>query len=246
MRAHPPSASASTCIIPLASQPEIRLHYVNKTNMTRFGKILEDLDTFAVWLAYKHNQGPNTELGTSLNHLPFNAVTACVDKINLQNRIIRSDLDIVMNGIVSWVGRSSLEITMNLTQKYDENDYRDVLTARFVMVTLQPNGKSSVQNVPLLMETDEDRKLFEKGECKNNLISLHNLNLDAKNTRKTRDENSLFKTQPTEIERAILHDIFIKSLNSNNIQDELPPNHVRMSDAKLKNTVICFPIKRNM
>lgn len=47
LRAHPPSASASACVIPLASQPEIRLHYVNKTNMTRFGKILEDLDTFA-------------------------------------------------------------------------------------------------------------------------------------------------------------------------------------------------------
>jgi acyl-coenzyme A thioesterase 9 len=122
MRAHPPSAS--TCLIPLASQPEVRLHYVNKTNMTRFGKILEDLDTFAVWIAYRHNQGPDVDLGTTPNHIPFNAVTACVDKINLQNRIIRSDLDIVMSGVVTWVGRSSMEITMKLSQIYDENDYR--------------------------------------------------------------------------------------------------------------------------
>lgn len=105
--------------------------------MTRFGKILEDLDTFAVWMAYRHNQGPGVELGKSNlvklahfsilgtpNHPPFIAVTACVDKINLQNRIIRSDLDIVMSGVVTWVGRSSMEITMHLAQKYDENDHR--------------------------------------------------------------------------------------------------------------------------
>lgn len=107
--------------------------------------ILETLKVnikFLVWMAYRHNQGPDVELGkflafllpnkisTSLgtpNHPPFIAVTACVDKINLQNRIIRSDLDIVMSGVVTWVGRSSMEITMHLAQKYDENDYRFVL-----------------------------------------------------------------------------------------------------------------------
>jgi acyl-coenzyme A thioesterase 9 len=114
------------------------------------------------------------------------------------------------------------------------------------MVTLEPNGKRSVPNVPLLLETDEERKLFEKGECKYILIDLLHHILDAKNARKTREENSLFKSPPTEIERAIIHDIFIKSMDSNNIQNGLPPNHIRMSDAKLKNTVVCFPIKRNM
>ncbi|KAI6192370.1 Acyl-coenzyme A thioesterase 9, mitochondrial [Aphelenchoides bicaudatus] len=228
-RAYPPSASASACLIPLASQPEIRLHYINKTNMTRFGKILEDLDTFAVWMAYKHNQGPDIELGTP-NHPPFNAVTACVDKINLQNRIIRSDLDIVISGIVTWVGRSSMEITMQLSQKYDENDYRDILTARFVMVTLQPDGKKSVPNALLKLETDEDTKWFQKGEY-------------AKNARKTREENSLFRTPPTEIERSLIHDLFLKSTD---LQGRVPPNHQWMSDATLKNTVVCFPIKRNM
>ncbi|KAI6233385.1 Acyl-coenzyme A thioesterase 9, mitochondrial [Aphelenchoides fujianensis] len=229
LRAHPPSASASACLIPLASQPEIRLNYVNKFNMTRFGKILEDLDTFAVWLAYKHNQDPAVELGTP-THPPFHAVTACVDKINLQNRVIRADLDILMSGMVTWVGRSSLEITMHLTQKYDEDDYRDILTARFVMVTLEPNGRKSVPNVPLQLETEEDKKWYSKGE-------------HAKNARMAREENSLFRSPPTEIERAIIHDLFLKSMDS---KLQSSNEHKFMNDARMENVVVCFPQQRNM
>lgn len=33
------------------------------------------------------------------------------------------------------------------------------------MVTLEPNGKKSVPNVPLALETEDDQKWFEKGEC---------------------------------------------------------------------------------
>lgn len=71
-----------------------------------------------------------------------------------------------MTGMVTWVGRSSMEITMHMSQKYSENDYRDVLTARFVMVTLEPSGRKAVPNVPLLLETDEDKMWFQKAERK--------------------------------------------------------------------------------
>lgn len=44
--------------------------------------------------------------------------------IDLQNRVIRSDLDIIMNGMVTWVGRSSAEVTMHLMQKYGDDDLK--------------------------------------------------------------------------------------------------------------------------
>ncbi|CAD5233344.1 unnamed protein product [Bursaphelenchus xylophilus] len=229
---HPPSASASACIIPLEQDPRIRINYHGKNKLIRFGKILEDLDTFAVWLAYKHNQGPEVEMGTP-NHPPFHAVTACVDKIDLQNRTIRSDLDIVMTGMVTWVGRSSMEITMHLSQKYSDDDYRDVLTARFVMVTLEPNGRKAVPNVPLALETEEDKVGFQKAE-------------HARQVRIHREEMSLFKNPPTEIERAMLHDLFLQSIQNKNMSRKLPENYRWMKDAKLENLVVCFPIKRNM
>lgn len=69
---------------------------------------------------------------------------------------------------------------------------------------------------------------------------------DAKQLRMHREENSLFRNPPTEIERAMLHDLFIKSINTKNMQGQLPKDHVFMKDAQLENMVVCFPIKRNM
>jgi len=231
-KSHSPSDSLDSIVIPLGSLPESRIRYVNHQGTTRFGRILEDLDAFAVWLAYKHNQGPEIPMGTP-NHPPMIAVTACVDKINLQNRVIRSDLDIIMNGMVTWIGRSSAEITMHLTQKFGENDMRDVLTARFLMVTKKPDGKESVPNVELRLETDDDKTWFQRGEYQ-------------KNVRRAKDQNSLFKTLPTEIERTMIHDLFMKSIDPTNMRGKLPANTVWMRDAKLENMVICYPVKRNL
>lgn len=93
---NPPSASRDIAIIPLGSKPERRLEYLNYRDTVRFGQILEDLDTFAgnslllinflnkflVWLAYKHNQPIGMEMGTPGHH-PMLIVTACVDRIGL-------------------------------------------------------------------------------------------------------------------------------------------------------------------
>lgn len=38
----------------------------------------------------------------------------------MQNSMIQSDLDIHMDGYVSWVGKSSMETTMTLSQKYGQ------------------------------------------------------------------------------------------------------------------------------
>lgn len=64
--------------------------------------------------------------------------------------------------------------------------------------------------------------------------------------RRARDQNSLFKTLPTEIERTIVHDLFMKSIDPMTMRGKLPPNHVWMRDARLENLTICYPVKRNL
>ena len=118
----------------------------------------------------------------------------------MADKVARSDLDIIMDGYISWVGRSSIEATMTLKQKYSETDLRDILTAKFVMVSQDPITRKSVRNVPLLLETESDKENFYEGE-------------QAKNLRISREKNSLLKTVPTEEERNILHEIFLKTIN---------------------------------
>uniref|UniRef100_A0A1I7YH37 HotDog ACOT-type domain-containing protein n=1 Tax=Steinernema glaseri TaxID=37863 RepID=A0A1I7YH37_9BILA len=150
-------------IIPLKSEPGIRLQYTNYKMFTRLGMILEDLDTFAVWIAYKHNQAASVPMGTPA-HEPMCIVTACVDKIDFHDQDIQSDQDIEMHGHVSWVGRSSIEVTMTLKQKpYDSHEPINLLTAKFVMVSRHPTFRQSVANVPLALETDADRDMFMAG-----------------------------------------------------------------------------------
>uniref|UniRef100_A0AC34RJV8 HotDog ACOT-type domain-containing protein n=2 Tax=Panagrolaimus sp. JU765 TaxID=591449 RepID=A0AC34RJV8_9BILA len=234
--AHPPSASATRCVIPLSSDPTCQLRYVNASGQarSRFGMLMEDLDMFAVWIAFRHNQPIGLPMGTPGHH-PMLIVTACVDGIDVPNKVIRSDLDIIMDGFISWVGKSSLEVTMNLKQKYAEQDLRDILTAKFVMVSQDPETRKSVRNVPLLLETGRDEENFHLGE-------------QAKNLRIAREKNSLLRTVPTGEERNILHALFLKTIDesSQSFERHLPSGHVWMQDAKLKNAVICFPIKQNL
>ena len=81
-RAHPPSASATRCIIPLSTHPKCQVRYMNASGYarSRFGVLLEDLDMFAVWLAFRHNQPIGVPMGTPAHH-PMLIVTACVDRI---------------------------------------------------------------------------------------------------------------------------------------------------------------------
>ena len=118
----------------------------------------------------------------------------------MADKVARSDLDIIMDGYISWVGRSSIEATMTLKQKYSETDLRDILKAKFVMVSQDPITRKSVRNIPLLLETESDKENFYEGE-------------QAKNLRISREKNSLLKTVPTEEERNILHEIFLKTIN---------------------------------
>ena len=81
-KAHPASASRTSCIIPLGSQPDFQIRYLNASGhpRARFGIILEDLDMFAVYCAFRHNQALGVPMGAPAHH-PMLIVTACVDKI---------------------------------------------------------------------------------------------------------------------------------------------------------------------
>ena len=142
----------------------------------------------------------------------------------MADKIARSDLDIIMDGYISWVGRSSIEATMTLKQKYSETDLREILTAKFVMVSQDPTTRKSVRNVPLLVETEEEKENFYQGE-------------QAKNLRIAREKNSLLKTVPTEEERNILHEIFLKTINEELVFAFIIMNLFMISEAILSNVI---------
>ncbi|KHN86306.1 Acyl-coenzyme A thioesterase 9, mitochondrial [Toxocara canis] len=226
--------SKALAVIPLASDKSMQLQYINWRQLVRFGVILEDLDTFAAYLVYRHNQGgaPMAEP----NHQPMSIVTACVDNIQIsEDHNITPDWDIYMAGNVSWVGKSSIEVSMELWQ--DVNGQRsDYLKATFVMVARNPSATRSLPLAPLKITSVEEEELFERGET-------------ARKMRKMNEARSLLKFPPNEAERSLLHDMFVKTLDPKNLSFRrriLPPNHKWIEDSKLKNAVLCFPSQRSV
>uniref|UniRef100_A0A8C1GIV3 Acyl-CoA thioesterase 9, tandem duplicate 1 n=1 Tax=Cyprinus carpio TaxID=7962 RepID=A0A8C1GIV3_CYPCA len=114
--------SAIEAHLPLGTQPALREKYLNYHNSVR------------LLICYSHTW--NEELQRS----PLSIVTALVDQIDMRQNIIFPDCDIKFTGHVTWVGKTSIEATMHMSQ-YQDGAYTDVLDATFVMVARDPENK---------------------------------------------------------------------------------------------------------
>ncbi|XP_028813257.1 acyl-coenzyme A thioesterase 9, mitochondrial isoform X2 [Denticeps clupeoides] len=215
--------------LPLGSQPSLREKYLNYHNSVRFGRILEDLDSLAVLICYSHTR--NEELNMS----PLSIVTALVDKIDMRKNIIYPDGDIKFTGNVTWVGKTSIEAKMHMSQ-YHNGAYSPVLDATFVMVARDPENKRAAFVNPLKPETPKEQQDFLQGEIN-------------KKRRVELSTGSLLKVAPTAEERTVIHRLFLNTLDPKTVSFRsrvLPPNTVWMEDAKMKGLEICHPQERNI
>ena len=119
-----PAESAVQVSYSFTSDPELATKYENAWGYVRMGIVLEDLDALAGTVAFNHCCDNNPETR------PLLIVTACVDQISMV-RPLRMKHDHVITGQVSWVGRSSMEIRMEVAQAMT-NDL--VLVAHFTFV----------------------------------------------------------------------------------------------------------------
>lgn len=223
--------SYDSTIIPLGSDKHVRDRYMTHVGGVRIGRLLEDMDIFAVHLVFKHTLLP--DLPENVTFSPFSIVTALVDRIFIHGKLV-PDQDIKLSGHVTWVGRSSAESSLILEQKHD-GVWTRVTEANFVLVARDPtNTKGAVLN-RLSTETSEEKALFERGQ--RNTIA-----------RKECAKDTLFKNPPTEHEKMLIHDFFIQTVDHSALSFKArvkPENSVWMEDAKLKNIIICQPENRN-
>ncbi len=223
--------SFDQAIIPLGSDSQLRDRYLTHFGSVRVGRLLEDMDVFAVHLVFQHILNPKQDSEDPQS--PFSIVTALVDRIDVKHKIT-ADHDIKMLGHVTWVGKSSAESTLELYQMRD-GEWIHVLEATFVMVVRDPLNRGSSYVNPLLVETEQEKALLERGE-RNKIQRL------AAST------ESLFKHPPSEEEKALIHDFFIQTVDHKALSFKariLPDNSRWMEDAKLKNILICQPEHRN-
>lgn len=224
------SDSYDAAVIPIGSDRILRDRYSTIHGGVRIGRLLEDMDIFAVHLVFKHVLNPRQKEGMAS---PFSIVTALVDQIDFTGEIL-SDSDIRISGHVTWVGKSSAESTLFLEQVRD-GEWRKVTEAKFVLVARDPTNSGSTVLNPLETTSKEEKELFDKGA-------------QNKVRRSAMSQDSLFRVPPTVPEQQIIHDFFIRTVDHKAMSFKArikPENSVWMEDAKLKNLIICQPENRN-
>ncbi|PKI55287.1 hypothetical protein CRG98_024303, partial [Punica granatum] len=125
-----PAQTRTSILYGFSSDYILREQYRDPWNEVRIGKLLEDLDALAGTISVKHCSDDDSTTR------PLLLVTASVDKIVLK-KPISVDVDLKIVGSVIWVGRSSIEIQLEVIQlingKSDDAD-SVALTANFIFV----------------------------------------------------------------------------------------------------------------
>ncbi|KAB2602487.1 acyl-coenzyme A thioesterase 9 [Pyrus ussuriensis x Pyrus communis] len=223
-----PSQSRTSILYNFSTDYILREQYRDPWNEVRIGKLLEDLDALAGTISVKHCCDDDSTTR------PLLLVTASVDKIVLK-KPISVDIDLKIVGAVIWVGRSSIEIQLEVIQSAtDESDIADsvALSANFIFVARDSKtGKAAPVN-RLSPETQREILLFEEAEARNNL---------RKRKRGSGDRR--------EFENGELNRVKIL-LAEGRIFCDMPAladrDSILLKDTRLENSLICQPQQRNI
>ncbi|KAL3635079.1 Acyl-coenzyme A thioesterase 4, mitochondrial [Castilleja foliolosa] len=222
-----PSKSRTSVLYKFSSDYILREQYRNPWNEIRLGKLLEDLDALAGTISFKHCSSEDSSRKTLL------LVTASVDKMVLR-KPIRVDTDLTIAGSVTWVGRSSMEIQLEVTQpSEDSSDPSDAvaLTANFTFVARDSKtGKSTIIN-QISPETKHEKSLFEEAEERNKL------------RKKKKGEQ---KKEISDEEKNRLDEL----LSEGRVFCDMPAladrDSILIKDTCLQNSLMCQPQQRNI
>ncbi|XWS75970.1 hypothetical protein CRYUN_Cryun01aG0137000 [Craigia yunnanensis] len=221
-----PSQSRTSILYNLSSDYILREQYRDPWNEVRIGKLLEDLDALAGTISVKHCSDDDSTTR------PLLLVTASVDKIVLK-KPISVDINLKIVGSVIWVGRSSIEIQLEvLHSTKEDSDVSDsvALTANFIFVARDSKtGKAAPVN-RLSPETEHEKFLFEEAEARSKLRK-----------RKTVDRREFENGEVNRLEALLAEGRIFCDMPA--LADR---NSILLRDTSLENALICQPQQRNI
>ncbi|EDW64634.1 acyl-coenzyme A thioesterase 9, mitochondrial [Drosophila virilis] len=220
--------SFTTAVLPL-STIAIRERYVNHLGLVRMGRLMEELDLFAVWICHRHLCIPTLPKGIPV---PYNFVTLLYDSVDFTNiNEISAVEDIELCGHVSWTGNSSMELTIYLRQKM-----RTVAKAIIMMVARNATNTRSAPVNALKPANEEEKLCFENST-------------ERQKKRMAKQSKSVLNVKPTLSDEQLMYETFKRTRGTDalsvNMPAKLPPNCKWMSESFQTTMLHAFPENRN-
>ncbi|CDY70798.1 BnaCnng69840D [Brassica napus] len=244
LTAKTPSRSRTSILYKFSSDFVLREQYRNPWNEIRTGKLVEDLDALAGTISFKHcSSGDGSARSMIL-------VTASVDRI-IMKRPIRVDADLSIVGAVTWVGRSSMEMQLQVIQSQDlcisfpfesvdMQDFADAnhpsesvaLEANFTFVARDAKtGKSTPIN-QVTPETEHEKMLWKEAEERNKL------------RKQKRAQGKEEQEKLKDLER--LNDLLAEGRVFLDMPALADRDSILIKDTSHENSLICQPQQRNI
>eukprot|EP01041_Mallomonas_annulata_P013117 gene13117-27703_t len=220
-----------------STDANLRDRYMNSHGNCLMGKLFEDLDALAGTIAFRHchNNNPNSR--------GLHYVTASVDKIIKQNQIPAKE-DLILTGQVAWVGKSSLDIIMeihnaDLIKKYNDNktpilidnegNNSRLLSSFFTFVAKDTQTGKPASINKFIPNTSAEENLFKIRE---------NLAIQRKNNR---TELHQHMNSHSPIERNLMTALIERGMSLEDMPALAHPNAVLMKRTILENSLIIPP-----
>ncbi|MHB8085110.1 MAG: ferritin family protein [Dehalococcoidia bacterium] len=125
----------------------------NPLGFVHGGELMKMLDNAAAIVALRHSQHP--------------VVTAQVETITFKNPVHIGEL-VTIDAKITFVSRATMETSITAeAENMLSGEKREVLTATFIFVALDADGKV-VEVPPLIISTEEEEQLFAIGQARYN------------------------------------------------------------------------------
>ncbi|XP_050439193.1 acyl-coenzyme A thioesterase 9, mitochondrial-like [Adelges cooleyi] len=217
--------------VPLSSDIMLQNRYTTAENGLRLGRLLEDMDSFAVWIVLKHIYDPKLPEDIPI---PYAVVTLLVDDVFIEPDRY-PDKDLIFSGFVSYAGKTSLEVTLWLEQ-LQENKLKRITKAHFVFVARDSTNTSSVLVNSLEPNGEKEKDILQHA-------------LKRNEERKRFRIDSILNKEPIPEEEALIYNTFLKTVDETEPMlgnKVLPPGSVWMNDTQIETNIICHPEDRNL
>ncbi|KAK9869127.1 hypothetical protein WA026_002883 [Henosepilachna vigintioctopunctata] len=218
-------------LIPLSTDQQLQEKYITFLGHVRIGRLLEDMDLFAVFVACKHIYAPSIPDGL----YPYALVTAAVDQIDFTDFVPKPNEDIKLSGHVSWVGRSSMEVVVWLEQQLHGN-WHKITRALFVIAGRDATNKKAALVNQVKPLNQYEREMLEGGVARNN-------------RRKKNLREHVSKVVPTAEEQQIIHDLYVATAEIDDLminQAKFPSGLIAMDKCTISNVIFSHPENRNI
>ncbi|MCL7051148.1 hypothetical protein MKW94_020392 [Papaver nudicaule] len=222
-----PSESRTSIDYNFSTDYVLREEYRDPWNGVRIGKLLEDLDALAGTISVKHCSDEN------IMSRPLLLVTASVDKMVLR-KSLNVDADLRMAGAVTWVGRSSIEIQLEVSQPPPDGGSQAsdavAFTANFTFVARDSKTGESAPVNRLLPESEQEKMLWEEADARDR-------------TRRMKRGEKQREIENTEDER--LRDLLAEGMIFHDLPALANRDNILLRDTCHEYSLICQPQQRN-